>query len=176
MLIGNQGGLYWTFCFYFYLFWIYSSPWSLPQNYITLFLLPSGILLVSTNRRLYQEKVKSLSRVWLFATPWTVAYQAPLSMGFSRQEYWSELPLPSPGESSWPRDQTQVSCIAGRCFNLWATREPGKRRQNYQVQLSATPQFPPSQPIILTVTVPLCVSTTIGQAISQASSITRDGG
>jgi len=41
-------------------------------------------------------KVKSLSRVWLFATPWTVAYQAPLSMGFSRQEYWSGLPFPSP--------------------------------------------------------------------------------
>ena len=41
-------------------------------------------------------KVKSLSRVQLFATPWTVAYQAPLSMGFSRQEYWSGLPFPSP--------------------------------------------------------------------------------
>ena len=40
-------------------------------------------------------KVKSLSCVWLFATPWTVAYQAPLSMGFSRQEYWSGLPFPS---------------------------------------------------------------------------------
>ena len=40
-------------------------------------------------------KVKSLSRVRLFATPWTVAYQAPLSMGFSRQEYWSGVPLPS---------------------------------------------------------------------------------
>ena len=38
------------------------------------------------------------SRVWLFATPWTVAYQAPLSMGFSRQEYWSGLPFPSPGD------------------------------------------------------------------------------
>ena len=37
-------------------------------------------------------KVKSLSHVQLFATPWTVAYQAPLSMGFSRQEYWSGLP------------------------------------------------------------------------------------
>ena len=44
------------------------------------------------------QKVKSLSRVRLFATPWTVAYQAPLSMGFSRQEYWSGLPFPSPGE------------------------------------------------------------------------------
>ena len=42
-------------------------------------------------------KVKSLSHVQLFATPWTVAYQAPLSMGFSRQEYWSELQFPSPG-------------------------------------------------------------------------------
>ena len=42
--------------------------------------------------------VKSLSRVRLFATPWTVAYQAPPSMGFSRQEYWSGLPFPSPGD------------------------------------------------------------------------------
>ena len=41
-------------------------------------------------------KVKSLSRVLLLATPWTAAYQAPLSMGFSRQEYWSGVPLPSP--------------------------------------------------------------------------------
>ena len=41
-------------------------------------------------------KVKSLSRVRLLATPWTAAYQAPLSMGFSRQECWSGLPLPSP--------------------------------------------------------------------------------
>ena len=40
-------------------------------------------------------KVKSLSRVRLLATPWTVAYQAPLSMGFSRQEYWSGVPLPT---------------------------------------------------------------------------------
>ena len=44
----------------------------------------------------WKLKVKSLSPVWLFATPWTVAYQAPLSMGFSRQEYWSGVPLPSP--------------------------------------------------------------------------------
>ena len=47
---------------------------------------------------LMEVKVKSLSRVQLFATPWTVAYQAPLSMGFSRQEYWSGLPFPSPGD------------------------------------------------------------------------------
>ena len=41
------------------------------------------------------EWVKSFSRVWLFATPWTVAYQAPPSVGFSRQEYWSGLSLAS---------------------------------------------------------------------------------
>ena len=43
-------------------------------------------------------KVKSLSRDQLFATPWTVAYQASPSMGFSRQEYWSGLSFPSPGD------------------------------------------------------------------------------
>ena len=44
----------------------------------------------------WKVKVKSLSRVWLLATPWTAAYQAPPSMEFSRQEYWSGVPLPSP--------------------------------------------------------------------------------
>ena len=66
------------------------------------------------------SEVKSLSRVWLFATPWTVAHQALPSMGFSRQEYWVAI---SSRGSSWPRDRTRVSCIPGRRFNLWATRE-----------------------------------------------------
>ena len=44
----------------------------------------------------WKVKVKSLSRVQLLGTPWTAAYQAPPSMGFSRQEYWSGVPLPSP--------------------------------------------------------------------------------
>ena len=47
----------------------------------------------------------------LFMTPWTVVRQAPLSNGFSRQEYWSGLPFPSPGDLS-PRDPTQVSCVS----------------------------------------------------------------
>ena len=46
--------------------------------------------------------MKSLSHVRLFATPWAVAHQAPLSMGFSRQEYWSGLPFPSPGDPPNP--------------------------------------------------------------------------
>ena len=52
----------------------------------------------------WKGKVKLLSRVWLLATPWTAAYQAPLSMGFSRQEYWSGLPLPSPMDLCWQSD------------------------------------------------------------------------
>ena len=46
----------------------------------------------------WKVKVKSPSHVRLFATPWTVAYHAPLSMGFSRQEYWSGVPFPSPDD------------------------------------------------------------------------------
>ena len=67
--------------------------------------------------------VKSLSHGQLFATPWTVACQAPHSMGFSKQEYWSGLPFPLPGESSWPRDQTQVSCVGRRILHCWVTRK-----------------------------------------------------
>jgi len=48
----------------------------------------------------WKVKVKSLSRVWPSATPWTAAFQALPSMGFSRQEYWSGVPLPSPNKTS----------------------------------------------------------------------------
>ena len=143
---------------------------------------------------LANREVKSLSRVQLFVTPWTVAYQVPLSMWFPRQEYWSGLPFSLPGDlpdpelnsdllhcrqtlyhwaareaqisclklkvkiaqscpilccdpmdytvhgilqakilewgafpfsrgSSQPRDQPQVSRIAGRFFTSWSTRE-----------------------------------------------------
>ena len=52
---------------------------------------------IQKSRRIWSEEVKLLSRVRLFATPWTVAFKAPLSMEFSRQEYWSGSPFPSPG-------------------------------------------------------------------------------
>ena len=58
-----------------------------------------------------------LSCVWLFVAPWTVAQQTPLSMGLSRQEYWSGLPFPTLGESSQPRDWTHVSCAS--CIVQW---------------------------------------------------------
>ena len=66
-------------------------------------------------------KVKLLSRVQLLATPWIGAYQSPLSMGFSRQEYWSRLLFPSPGDLPDPGIEPRSPHIAGRCFTLWAT-------------------------------------------------------
>ena len=54
------------------------------------------VAIAFSNAWKWKVKVKSLSHVWLFTTLWTAAYQAPPSMGFPRQEYWSGLPLPSP--------------------------------------------------------------------------------
>ena len=54
------------------------------------------VAIAFSNAWKWKVKVKSLSCARLFVTPWTAAYQAPPSMGFSRQEYWSGLPLPSP--------------------------------------------------------------------------------
>ena len=56
------------------------------------------VAIAFSNAWKWKLKVKSLSHVWLLATPWTVAHQASPSMGFFRQEYWSGLPLPSPSQ------------------------------------------------------------------------------
>ena len=58
----------------------------------------------------WKVKVKSLSRFWLFVTSWTVAYQAPPSMGFPRQEYWSRVPLPSPF-INWEINKSSVAYL-----------------------------------------------------------------
>ena len=68
------------------------------------------------------KEVKSLSRVRLFSTPQTVAYKAPLSTGFSRQEYWSGLPFPSPRHLSNPRVEPTSPAVAGGFF----TTEPSE--------------------------------------------------
>ena len=70
-------------------------------------------------------KVKSLSRVRLFVTPWTIAYQAPPSMGFSRQECWSGLPFPSPGDLP----------------------DPGIKPRSPALQADAFPSAPPGKPV-----------------------------
>ena len=61
-----------------------------------------------SNEGKWKVKVRSLSRVRLFETPWTTAHQAPPSMGFSRQEYWSGVPLPSPNIALPPTKKTEI--------------------------------------------------------------------
>ena len=60
-----------------------------------------------------------------FETPWTVAYQAPLSMGFSRQEYWSGLPFPSPRNLPDPGTEPASPTLAGGFFTTEPPRKPG---------------------------------------------------
>ena len=68
--------------------------------------------------------MKSLSRVQLFGTPWTVARQAPLSMGFSRQESWSGLPFPSPGDRPNPGIEPGSPALQADALS---SEPPGKR-------------------------------------------------
>ena len=73
---------------------------------------------------IYMRTCAQLPRwVWLFATPWTVARQAPLSIGFLRQEYWSVLPFPSPGDILNPGIEPRSPAFAGGFFT---TEPPGK--------------------------------------------------
>ena len=84
-----------------------------------------------SNARKWKVKVKSLSPVRLLVTPWTAAHQAPPSMGFSRQEYWSGVPLPSPclyrfhnlSLIIYGLNQTEIAVVAFSAspyFNLYA--------------------------------------------------------
>ena len=75
--------------------------------------------------------VHLLSHVRLFVTPWTVARQAPLSMGFFSQEYWSELPFPSPRDLPHPGMESTSPALAGGFFT---TEPPGKSRSHSQLE------------------------------------------
>ena len=75
-----------------------------------------------------EECVKLLSRVWLFAIPWTVAYKAPLSMEFSRQEYWSGVPFPSPGDLPDPGIEPGSPALQAEAL---ASEAPGKLPLRY---------------------------------------------
>ena len=90
---------------------------------------------------LMKVKVKSLSHVRLFATPWTVAYQNPLSMGFPRQEYWSGMPFPSPGDPPDPgielrspalKADALLSETPGKSWWKWKESEKAGLKLNVQ--------------------------------------------
>ena len=82
--------------------------------------------------------MKSLSRVWLFATPWTLAHQAALSMGFPRQEYWDGLPFPSPGDLPDPRIEPRSPALQADAL---PSEPPGKHFIHSRVCMSI-PVFP----------------------------------
>ena len=91
-------------------------------------------------------KVKSLSRVRLFATPWTVAYQAPLSMGFSRQWSWSGLPFPSPGDFPNPEIKPgsptlQTDALPSEPLQITRTNSSPKVLNKYVPQNFVTPRY-----------------------------------
>ena len=71
-----------------------------------------------------QKKVKLLSHIGLFATPWTIAYKASPSMGFSRQEYWSLLPFPSPGYLPDPGIEPQFLALQSDSFPYEPSGKP----------------------------------------------------
>ena len=85
---------------------IWSSAWLIPLVFFEQ--LPDGLLSIPTSATCDRQSLpaQSLNHVCLFMTPWTVACWAPLSMGIFRQEYWSGLSFPSPG------DQTCISCVS----------------------------------------------------------------
>ena len=77
--------------------------------------------------------VQLLSHVLLFATPWTVACQASLSMEFSRQEYWSGLPFPSPGDLPGPGVEPTFLAPCALTGRFSTSESPGKPGKSYHV-------------------------------------------
>ena len=107
------------------------------------------VAISSSNAWKWKVKVKSLSRAQLLVTPWTAAYQAPPSMGFSRQEYWSGVPLPSP--------KSLQSCLTLRNPMIIVRQSPLSMefsRQEYWSELPCPPpgdlSDPGIEPVFLT--------------------------
>ena len=82
-------------------------------------------------------KVKSLSPVRLFVTPWTVAHQAPSSKGFSRQEYWSGLPFPSPGDLPNPGIEPRSPSLQADALT---SEPPGKPKRYMRPTWGSNPR------------------------------------
>ena len=82
--------------------------------------------------------MKSLSRVQLFVTPWTIAYQAPLFMGFSRQEYWSGLPFPPPGDLPDPGIEPGSPALQADTLPSEPPRKPSNLAEQFSILLGAS--------------------------------------
>ena len=88
------------------------------------------VVISFSNAWKWKVKVESLSLAQLLVTPWTAAYQAPSSMGFSRQEYWSGVPLPSPIKALGFKNQMMLPDMIASLDNYWSVR----KQQNINAQ------------------------------------------
>ena len=96
------------------------SKWALEKNVYSAVIGWSSLEMCVCVCVCVQAHAHALSDVQL-ETPWSIAHQALLSMGFYLQEYWRGLPLPPLGASIQPRDQSHVSCIGRQVLYHWAT-------------------------------------------------------
>ena len=105
-----------------------TSQWLCPKESNTIYLFLFSEVSLNLQALVPVSVLSPFSRVQLFATLWTVAHQAPLSTGFSRQEYWSGLPFPSPGDLPDPGIEPtsfMPLTLAGGFFttnNTWEAR------------------------------------------------------
>ena len=102
-------------------------------------------------------KVKSLSRVRLFVTPWTVAYQAPPSMGSSRQECWSGLPFPSPGDLPDPGIEPRSPALQADALPSEPPGKPYSISSPQKETLASVSSHSPWQPLVYCVSLDLPV-------------------
>ena len=88
------------------------------------------------------SEVKLLSSFWLFATPWTAAHQAPPSMGFSRQEYWSGLPFPFPGDLPDPGIEPRSPALQSLYHLSYREMKKSRQRSKSEERVPAQENFP----------------------------------
>ena len=116
--------------------WLVSYQWSHSSS-------------VSQVRWKVKVKVKSsFSRIQLFATPWTVAYQAPPSMEFSRQEYWSGLPFLSPGDLPNPGFEPRSPALQADTLLSKPPRKPSKVVVDASVWVESAAVFQTTSPML----------------------------
>ena len=133
-MIKGQGRELAFFILFFLSFFFFLRPeikYKLKQQAVFRAVLSLGIMTVCVC-------VKSLSRVRFFATPWTVARHAPLSMGFSKQEYWSGLPFPSPGDLPNPGIKSGSSALQADALSSEPPRKPEDQKYPDPLETTAT--------------------------------------
>ena len=133
------------------------SPWGYPVPGILQARTLEWVAISFSNAWKWKVKVKSLSRVQFLATPWTAAHQAPPSVGFSRQECWSGVPLPSCSKFSlgfWDATITWLYCTAriltkipnSKSLNKFSITNPGMEPRYPTLQANSLPSEPWGKP------------------------------